>query len=192
MSDIYTVGHSTHSSDQFMRLLQLHGITGVADVRSTPFSRRNPQFNRDALRATLNSAGIEYLFLGKELGARSEDDSCYVDAKVQYSLLAKTRLFESGIERVVDAARVRRIALMCAEKDPLECHRTILVARRLVHAGFKVMHILADGAIETHDEATARLIGRSRLGGEDLFRSGELIADEAYDRQADRIAFRRK
>jgi uncharacterized protein (DUF488 family) len=190
-NEIYTVGHSVHPIDAFIGLLQSFGITAVADVRSTPYSRRNPQFNREDLRAALKSAGVQYAFLGKELGARSEDECCYVNDKVQYALLAKTPLFRSGIERLLEGARAHTIAIMCAEKDPLECHRTILVARALVQSGLRITHILADGGVEAHDAAMARLVDRLKLGRGDMFRSQSISVEEAYDKQAQRIAYDR-
>jgi uncharacterized protein (DUF488 family) len=190
--DIFTIGHSTQNTEQFMRRLQAHSITAVADVRSTPYSRRNPQFNREELVQALKAKGIRYVFLGKELGARSDDDCCYREGKVQYSLLARTDLFKSGIARVAEGAQSYRIALMCAEKDPLECHRTILVARELVNRGYEVQHILADSSLESHSSMLSRLIKLLGMGDtEDLFRSSEMTLSEAYDRQADRIAYDR-
>lgn len=191
-SEIFTVGHSTQSGEQFVHLLQKHGISAIADVRSTPYSRHNPQFNCEELRATLRGEGIKYVFLGKELGARSEDERCYVDGKVQYGLLAKTPLFQAGIARVIEGAATHKIALMCAEKDPLDCHRTILVARELLNLDCSVMHILANGSLEAHQEAMARLVKRLGLGEEDMFRSRTLTVEEAYEKQGDRIAYDRK
>ena len=188
---LYTVGHSNHTCDAFVSLLTMHRVTAVADVRSTPYSRRNPQFNRDDIRAALKSLSIQYVFLGKELGARSNDDCCYVDDKVRYSMLAQTALFKSGIERLLEGARSHRIALMCAEKDPLDCHRTILVSRGLVLRGANILHILSGGSIETQDEALRRLVQRLKLGGEDLFRSEAVTVEEAYERQGNLIAYDR-
>lgn len=191
-SEIFTVGHSTQSSERFVSLLVRHSIAAIADVRSAPYSRYNPQFNRDELRAALKSQGIKYVFLGKELGARSDDECCYVDDKVRYNLLARTRLFQAGIARVLEGAISYRIALMCAEKDPLDCHRAILVARHLANEGCSVTHILADGTLEPHSAALARLVSRLGLGGEDMFRSHAVVIEEAYERQGDRIAYDRK
>lgn len=188
---LYTVGHSNHTCDDFVSLLTMHRVTAVADVRSTPYSRRNPQFNRDDIRAALKSLSIQYVFLGKELGARSNDDCCYVNDKVRYSMLAQTPLFKSGIERLLEGARSHRIALMCAEKDPLDCHRTILVSRQLVLRGANILHILSSGSIETQDEALRRLVQRLKLGGEDLFRSEAVTVEEAYERQGNLIAYDR-
>ena len=97
---LFTIGHSTQAAERFIMLLNKHGITAVADVRSTPYSRMNPQYNREDLRTALNDAGISYVFLGKELGARSENKACYHDGKVQYGLLAQTDLFRHGVDRV--------------------------------------------------------------------------------------------
>ena len=191
-ADILTIGHSTHREEQFIGLLLAHGVTAVADVRSTPFSRRNPQFNRDRLREALKRSGIEYVFLGRELGARSDDDACYRDGKVQYALLAKTAPFQAGIGRIIEGSRTYRIALLCAEHDPLNCHRTILVARHLAAAGAKISHILRDGSIETHEEALERLAAGLKLGAGDLFGSPAAVIDAAYDKQAQRIAFERR
>ena len=140
-SAILTIGHSTHAIGEFLGLLETHGVASVADVRSAPYSRRQPQFNREALRRVLEEQGIGYDFRGVELGARSEDPSCYEDGRVQYRRLAETALFLSGIDLVAGEARERRVALLCAEKEPLECHRTLLVARELVKRDLLVSHI---------------------------------------------------
>ena len=187
---VYTVGHSTHSIDQFIELLKGAYITAVSDVRSRPYSRMNPQFNREPLKQSLKAAGIKYVFLGKELGARSEDRNCYRNGQVQYDLLAQTELFRQGIERVKDGARMYNVALMCAEKEPLDCHRTILVARELVKRGIDVRHILGDGRIEGHEQAIERLIEKLRIPGSDMFRSNEAAVDDAYSRQGKEIAYR--
>lgn len=189
---LYTIGHSNHPADKLIGLLLAHHITAVADVRSQPYSRRNPQFNREALRRTLNEASIAYLFLGRELGARSQDPACYVEGKVQYDLLARTDLFQEGLDRVAEGLRQHRIALLCAEKDPLVCHRFILVSRHLASRGLKPQHILADGTLESHEDALMRLISELGLPQRDLFRSFEDVIAEAYDRRGQQIAYQKK
>lgn len=186
---VYTIGHSKHTLDEFAGLLKQHGVTALADVRSAPFSRFSPQFNKDALARELKARGIKYVFLGRELGARSDDRSCYENGRVQYARLARTELFRQGIERVRRGADEHRIALMCAEKEPLECHRTLLVARALDEQGVEVMHIHGDGRLESHRDAMERLLEVTGLPREDLFRSrAELIA-EALKRQEDKVAY---
>ena len=191
-SDIFTIGHSSQSGAAFLHRLRRHAITAVADVRSSPFSRHNPQFNREELRGVLQAEGICYVFLGNQLGGRSGDDWCTVNNRIRYDLLAQTDSFRTGIARVIEGAESFRIALMCAEKDPLDCHRTILVARELTKRGRSVQHILIDGSLETHRDAISRLIAQSGLLSQELFRSSEDAINEAYARQEDRIADDRK
>lgn len=186
---VYTIGHSTHPFERFIELLKLHSITAIGDVRSTPYSRMNPQYNREALREALKATGIAYVFLGEELGARSNDPECYRDGKVQYDRLAKTTLFKQGIDRVLAGADEHRIALMCAEKDPLQCHRTILVSRNIVELGAEVRHILSDGEIESQEQCEERLLGNLNMSSADLFRSRDEMVRDAYRVQGDAIAY---
>jgi uncharacterized protein (DUF488 family) len=183
---IYTVGHSNHPIARFLELLRGPGVNLLADVRSAPYSRFNPQFRRDPLTAALHEHGIEYLFLGAELGARSKDPSCYEDGRVSYRKLAATELFRRGIERLLTAARTHRVAIMCAEKDPLDCHRTILVTRELIRRGESVAHILGSGAIESHEMTMQRLRDRLELE-QDLF--GGDVDEQAYELRGRQIAY---
>ncbi len=189
MNVLFTIGHSTHSAEKVVDLLRQHGITAVADVRSRPYSRMNPQFNREAFTALLKAAGIAYVFLGRELGARTEDRDCYVDGRVQYDLLAQTEFFRVGLDRVMQGMAKHRVALMCAEKDPLTCHRTILVCRHLAALGVAVEHILEDGRLENHDAALSRLLSELGLPEQDLFRGRDQIVEEAYARRGEHIAY---
>ena len=187
--EILTIGHSNHPIERFLDLLRRNGVTAVADVRSSPFSRHNPQFNKETLQQALKDAGMAYIFLGKELGGRSPDKACYEDGRIQYDRVARTQMFREGIERVRKGARQYRIALMCAEKEPLECHRTLLVARALDKAGERVGHIHADGHVEPHAEAMQRLLDVVGLPREDMFRSVEDLEEEAVRGQAGKVAY---
>lgn len=189
---LFTIGHSTHPAERFVELLRRHGITAVSDVRSAPYSRMNPQYNREPLKELLVRSGIAYVFLGEELGARSSDPACYEGGKVQYDRLAQTALFRRGIERVLEGSKRFTIALMCAEKEPLSCHRTILVARHLRAAGAPVEHILADGRTETHEQALSRLADLLGVPGEDMFRTRADVFEDAYRAQGQRIAYEKK
>lgn len=186
---IYSIGHSTHPAERFIGLLQRHGITALADVRSTPMSRFNPQFNRRKLHESLTSAGIEYVFLGEELGARCKDPQCYEDGRISYARLAATDLFKRGIDRLLAGMKSHTIAIMCAEKEPLVCHRTILVGRELQRRGLEVMHILDDGNLESQRNALARLRGQLGIAADDLFDGAEQADEQAYDAQSRRIAY---
>jgi uncharacterized protein (DUF488 family) len=190
---IYTIGHSNHPIERFLGLLQPHAITAVADVRSTPYSRFNPQFRREKLQAALASVGIQYVFLGQELGARSQDPACYdAGGRVSYAKLAGTELFRKGIARLRAGMADHRISLMCAEREPLECHRTILVARELVREAVAVTHILGDGSLEPHEHALQRLAASLKLTAGDLFGDSADLFEQAYDLQAARIAYVKK
>lgn len=186
---ILTIGHSNHSLERLVELLDSNGVTAVTDVRSSPYSRINPAFNREPLQQALKAAGIGYVFLGRELGARSNDPSCYEEGRVQYRKLAQTDLFRSGLERIMTGAQSYQVALLCAEKEPLECHRAILVARELEALGAAVAHIHADGSVEPHAEAVQRLLATFGLEEPDLFRTAQESIEEAYARQERRIAY---
>lgn len=188
---VYTVGHSNHGIEKFLAMLSSNGITAIADVRSSPFSRFNPQFNREELKRSLTAKTIRYVFLGAELGARSDDPSCYVNGKVQYDRLAESPAFRFGVSRVLEGAKSHHIALMCAEKDPIDCHRTILVARDLSERGVEVIHILADGSTESHDQSMDRLLDSLGISTHDMFRTREQILEDAYRQQGSRIAYDR-
>jgi len=189
---VYTIGHSTHTIERFIDLLKEHGVTALADVRSSPFSRFNPQFNQSELKVALRKNGIQYVFLGQELGARSGNPTCYKDGKVQFDRLAKTEMFQCGLDRIAEGSKNYRISLMCAEKDPIECHRTILVSRRLKENGFAVIHILSNGQTESHEALEERLIRMFKLNNGDLFLSSEEIRKKAYQKQGEAIAYTMK
>jgi uncharacterized protein (DUF488 family) len=153
---VYTVGHSNVSSEAFIALLKQHGIAVLVDVRSAPYSRYVPHFNGDALKAAVQTAGIRYLYLGAELGGRPADRGYYDGAgHVLYGLLAQSEEFRAGIERLLLGARDFRVAPMCNEENPAECHRRLLVGRVLVERGVRLMHIRGDGRIETEQELAA-------------------------------------
>jgi len=187
--EVFTIGHSNHTFEKFSELLRLPEIAVVADVRSAPYSRSHPDFNREFLKTKLAEAGIEYVFLGRELGARPEGAQFYRQGRVQYRVLAQSPLFRAGLGRVLEGAQTQRLALLCAEKEPLECHRTLLVARELVAMGASVVHIHADGALETYSDAMKRLIKILGLSEQDLFRGKDEMIADACAMQEERIAY---
>ena len=187
--EIFTIGHSTHPIERFVELLRGQDVEVLADVRSSPFSRFNPQFNRASLAKSLESAGIRYAFLGETLGARSTDPACFENGRVNYARLAESAPFKRGIGQLVDSAATERVAIMCAEKEPLDCHRTILVGRVLERQGVTVRHILADGSVEENRQTLERLSARLKLPGDDLFSEAPERFETAYEQQAARIAY---
>lgn len=186
----FTIGHSNHETGAFISLLRLHGITCVADVRSSPFSRRNPQYNREAIQARLAQDVISYVYLGDSLGARQTGPGLlYSDGRtVNFQKVRETDTFREGIYRVLKGLREGyRIALMCAEKDPFECHRFMLVSPALAGHGIQLRHILADGGIITQQQLEESLLEahapdwrQSSLFKNPLTRAEALT--EAYDR----------
>ncbi len=186
--DLYTIGHSNHPVERFLELLEMHAIGAVGDVRSSPYSRFNPQFNRENLQQALKENHIAYVYLGQELGPRSEDPSCYRDGKVQYGRLARTELFRRGLERLRHGMQSFRIALMCAEKDPWTCHRMILICRELRSEPVHIRHILEDGSLENQADAERRLLLALRMPQLRFFESPEGLIQRAYETQAERIA----
>lgn len=141
METLYTIGHSTHDTETFIGLLNRHGVTAVGNIRSSPYSKYNPQFNRETIRDALRLHRIAYVYLGKELGPRSSDPSCYENGKVKYERIAQTELFQEGLRRLTEGMKRYRIALMCSEKDPMTCHRTILVCRHIRTEALQIAHI---------------------------------------------------
>jgi len=207
--ELFTIGHSNHSIEAFIALLQQHGVTALADVRSHPYSRYLPHFNQTPLKTALFDAGIRYVFLGRELGARPSEPTCYVDGKALYERIASTELFSQGIQRILKGAETYKIALMCAEKDPVTCHRAILVGQHLREFTLDIHHILRNGNLETHQHLEERLLELHGLKQPEsiepvqlsLFNDLSLPAQsamqyskedslkEAYKRQGDQIAY---
>jgi uncharacterized protein (DUF488 family) len=187
---LYTVGHSNHSLEHFVELLRCHGVAAVADVRSSPYSQRNPHFNQDLLEPSLRGAGIAYLYLGKELGARPEDPHCRPEGRVDFGRLRGTGAFRAGLDRLRVASQRQATAILCAEKDPLNCHRMLLVCRALRTSGLAIQHILEDGRLESHEEAERRLVRRMHVEWT-LFEPDVTDADlveRAYDLRSGQIA----
>jgi len=190
MRAVYTIGHSTHSITAFVELLKRADISAIADVRSTPYSRRSPQFNQEALRKFLEDCHIAYVFLGAELGGRGNPDSEHDEyGRIKYRSIAESALFRDGLHRVQTGSTRMRLALMCAERDPLDCHRGILISRILVAQGTPVTHIHADGHLEPHDIAESRLLRLFDLHEADLYWTEDQVLAEAYERQEARIAY---
>ena len=186
---ILTIGHSTHEYESFLMLLRRADVTAIADVRTSPFSRHLPHFNRDTLRDKLRRDNISYVFLGKELGGRPSDHTLFCDGVEDYEKMATSDEFRKGLNRVIDGAKKYRIALMCSEQNPLDCHRCLLVGPALSKLGITVKHVLSDGRIATHPEIEERLLELSGREADDLFASREERLSVAYRDRARKVAF---
>jgi len=192
MSDaltVLTIGHSTHSWERFIALLRSANATAVADVRTSPYSRLYPHFNRDDLREELRLDGISYVFLGKELGGRPSERRFFCEGVADYERMAQASEFSKGLDRVIEGAKKYRIALMCSERDPLDCHRCLLVGRALAERGVRVRHILDNGSVVGQDEIEDKLLELSGRNTDDFFapRAERLAA--AYRERARKVAF---
>lgn len=155
---IYTIGHSNVPAGKIIDLLSQHEIKVVVDVRSSPYSQYSPQFNREAFEQTVKQAGLEYKFAGEFLGGRPKDPTCYKNSQVpeghvdflhlvDYPVVMTKDFFLKGIQRLLQLAEKDRIAVMCSEEDPAQCHRHHMIGKYLVQQGLTVLHIRGDGNI---------------------------------------------
>jgi uncharacterized protein (DUF488 family) len=188
---IFTVGHSTHELEAFIALLKAHAISAIVDVRSQPFSRLS-HFNSDSLAAALKARNVKYVLMGRELGARRQETECYVDGQAVYERVATLPLFREGIRRLVEGARDNVIALLCSEKEPLDCHRAVLICRHLRPYGMDIRHILPDGQLERHGDTERRLMQLVGISPEqgDLFANPQELIEDAYEARGLEIAYR--
>ena len=189
--DLLTIGHSNLTADRFIGLLTNAGVTALVDVRSVPFSRRWPWFSQKPLAARLAAESIAYVALGDALGGRPRDPKLYCEGVADYEAMAARPEFRAGLDRVVDATARHCVCLLCAEREPLDCHRCLLVGRALSERGLAPGHIRPDGTIEPHATTEERLLALA--GGEtDLFRDRAARLADAYRRRARAVAARLK
>lgn len=191
---LFTIGHSSLELSDFLQALQQHTVKILCDVRSRPGSYRHPQFNREPLEECLRGAGIRYEFCGEILGGRPEDPSAYFsDGRVNYGQRRKARDFQSEIDRVLKLSEAANVALMCAEEDPLECHRFLMISAELVARGTAPQHIRRGGKLESQLEAEDHLLelhDLSAFSGNSLFPTErEAAVAEALHRQAKECSF---
>lgn len=164
--ECFTIGHSNHETCKFVELLKLHNTQYVIDVRSTPYSQRNPQFNRELIKKGLERNNIFYIFLGDLLGARHDNPNLFFSGNqiVDFNKVRRLDSFKEGIDRVLNELnKGHRVVLMCSEKDPLNCHRFVLVSHELTKQGIVVKHILDDGNIVLNDTLEDKLISKYKL-----------------------------
>lgn len=178
---IRTVGHSNHRWEYFEALIQKSGVQLIADVRSNPYSRRFPHFGSKRLINLLNGAGIDYRYFGDRLGGHPSSPDILVDGRVDYNRVAQTTLFQEGLQEVSSLAQEKRIALMCAEHDPLQCHRFALVSRHLAEKGVDISHIMRDGRVEPQWETENRMLRAMGLACPESEEARQALVAQAYD-----------
>jgi uncharacterized protein (DUF488 family) len=194
-ASIFTIGHSNLELAEFIAMLAKYGIQNLCDVRSNPRSFRFPQFNREPLEAGLASARIGYEFLGESLGGRPSDSRAYhEDGRVDYAARRHALEFAAGIDRAISLSQNHAAALVCAEEDPLECHRFLMICPSLFERGVTPVHIRRGGVIESQREAEDRLLalhGFSDVTSTALFAFGRDAAlQDAINLQARDFAYR--
>ncbi len=200
MGKIYTIGHSVHSVDFFLKLINKFSINCVIDVRSNPFSRYAPQYNISEIKKTLSSYGIYYIFMGKEFGARRTESELYdSDGLLNFEKVIRSNLFQSGMKRVKEGLdKGFNITFMCTEKDPLDCHRSILVGRAFYDENYEVLNLTENGSIQSQEELTEKLLNnyfpnRKQSTIFDILEEGnkeEDLVREAYLRRNKEIAYK--
>lgn len=186
---ILTVGHSSLSYDRFLELVKRAGVTAIADVRSSPYSRLFPQFNQNALSNDLRADGISYVFMGDELGGRPKDSNLYCDGIADYERMSTTAAFKKGLSRLTIGAKDHRIAVMCSERNPLDCHRCLLVGRALAQRGLDVGHILSDGSVIGQSEIEDQLLEMAGQADDDFFAPRSERLAQAYRNRSRKVAF---
>lgn len=186
MNPLFTIGHSDIQTPRFVHTLKEHNIAVAVDVRSSPYSRRNPQFSREALRHALRETGIQYLFLGRELGARREEPDCYQDGQAKYELIEHADAFQEGLRRLRQGIAQFQVALVCAEEDPITCHRMVLVCKCLRNTVHDIRHVRRGGTYETNEEAEKRML--NAVGLNTGFATPSVI-EQAYRLQGLKIAY---
>jgi uncharacterized protein (DUF488 family) len=192
---LFTIGHSAAQLSVFLAVLRQREVNLLIDVRSRPQSSRFPHFDQAELEEALRMTGFRYLFLGEELGGRPDDPKAYgSDGIVDYNKWRTSRAFQAGLERVLKESADYDLALMCAEEDPLNCHRFLMICPELIPLGFAPLHIRKGGIIETQREAEDRLLRLQHLGAAaegSLFVSDrESALQSAFIAQAKECAFR--
>ena len=170
--DVLTIGHSNIPAPRFTAMLRAAGANAIADVRSIPASRFCPWFSAKTLAPLLTGESMDYLFFGEELGGRRRDALLYRDGIADYEAMTRQPSFHAGLERLLRDAGRHRLCLMCSEREPLDCHRCLRVARALAGRGASIGHILYDGAIEPHATTEQRLLQLADADN-DLFVSGQ-------------------
>lgn len=188
---LFTIGCSNQSFERFAGLLAENGIQAIVDVRSTPFSNYTPQFNQEPLKNQLKQIKLHYLYMGQEFGARRMEKSAYVEGKVRFERVFELQAFKHGVARLEKGLeRGLRLCLMCTEKDPIDCHRTIMITRFLSrHFSIPITHIHDDGHLENNEAFEARL--REQTGQQvDLFMSTAELTEQAYQLIEKKIAYK--
>ena len=191
MNTLYTIGYTSYRIEEFVKTLQLFSIKALVDVRSLPYSSRYPEYNKENLKVLLQKNNIFYLYFGDGFGARPDCEDCYINNEAMYSLIARTSKFKEYKKRIINGLEKYNIVLLCAETDPLRCHRNILICRNIKNDFSNISHILKNNIIEKNTESEKRLLKEYSLEQNDLFSSFEDRLESAYDMRSKEIQYKR-
>lgn len=188
---LFTIGHSNRTLQEFTDLLAYFGISAVCDVRSNPYSSKNPQFNREYLKEALKHNNKFYISLGNELGGRPDSPHCYTNGRADYKVISTMPYFRHGLERLRSGIdKNYSLVLMCSERDPISCHRTILICKHLRSDNFPILHIIDKDTVEHHSELEQRLVNELKIRPNFFYNNDSMsLIERAYEAQASRIAY---
>ena len=191
--DIYTLGHSNYTIEKLIDMLKKYNINCVVDIRGTPYSKYNVQFDKEIIKYTLTKAGFIYIYMAKEFAAKRINKESYnEEGYSDFELVVNEKDFLDGIERLKNGCnKGYRIALLGAMQEPIRCHRSILVGRALIKYGFNVKHILDDSSIASQDDIEDMLLNkyfsnRNQITIDDLI--GNSLSKEEMIKKAYRLA----
>jgi uncharacterized protein (DUF488 family) len=176
---IYSIGHGNKSIKKFIEELQSFKVEYLFDVRSKPYSKYNPHFNKSLLETELAQIGITYVYLGDHLGGLPSDITCYVKGKVDYEKIKNKEFFQQGINLIVEASQEKMlIVLMCSESKPETCHRSKLIGQELLKFNISVNHIINSGLIKDQKRVMDELMKGKNLSN--LFGEENLTSIKKY------------
>lgn len=198
--EIFAIGHSNYPYDKLIEMIKRYGIDCVVDIRETPYSKYNTQYNREALRESLKSSGFTYVYMGHEFGAKRQTKESYNDdGYADFKKVIKEELFLKGIERITKGLQMGyKIVLLGAMQDPIRCHRSIMLGKYLNEKGFDVKYIMHEGNIVNQDYIEEDLLNkyfsdRNQLSIDSLLgtdKSREEMIEEGYKLANKEIGYR--
>lgn len=194
--EIFTIGYAGFKIDDFIKILKKYHINSLIDVRSMPFSKFHSEYNKPIFSKVLHDSGIIYRNYKKEFGARQDDRKYYPNGYLDFSMFTKSQVFLEGMDKIIKAIPLGyKFVLMCSEKDPITCHRNIMIAKAFYNNGISINNILSDGSIITQSDIETRLLDMYYPGRDQLSLFAEQLSLEemiqnSYKFQNEKIGYR--
>ncbi len=158
MNTLYTFGYGNLEIKEFLKIIKKNDIEVICDIRSQPYSSYKPEYSKEPLKEFLNENSIKYLFMGDNLGGRIDDKDCYEDNQINYEVLSQKKIFQEGLDRLLEGLKKYSVAIMCSEKEPEKCHRTLLVSRFVKNRHGNILHIHHNDTLEKHSDFENRIV----------------------------------